>query len=149
MNSLADSFPESFKKSFLNRNFTLGSVIKIYDHWVEKYKIHIIVGFDNKKIFTATVRINSKKNINVFRTSYLKNLCHSLKKDKYEFLRWDSFVDCSKLIEWNTSELIDILIENPKSFKGNIQEKELDTIRSILATARTIEPKKRKKYGLE
>jgi hypothetical protein len=149
MNSLADSFPESFRKDFSERNLTLGSVIRIYDRWAEKYKIHIIVGFDKEKILTATVRINSEKNINVFRTPYLKNLCHSLRKAHYKFLRRDSFVDCSKLLEWDTSELLNILSEKPGILKGTIEEKEFDTIRSILATAKTIEPKKRKRYRLE
>jgi hypothetical protein len=149
MKNLADSFPESFRKGFSERNLILGSVIKIYDPWAEKYKIHIIVGFDKEKILTATVRINSEKNINVFSSPYLKNLCHTLRKKQNIFLKWDSFVDCSKLLEWETSELLDILIEKPGILQGNIEEKELDIIRSVLATARTIEPKKKKKYGLE
>jgi len=47
------------------------------------------------------------------------------------------------------SVLRSFITENPSAFKGTINEMEFDTIRSILATARTIEPKRKKKYRLE
>jgi hypothetical protein len=100
MSDLADFFPDSFKKDFTDRIFNLGSVIKIFDSEANKEKWHVIVGFDDNKIYTATVRINSAENPNVFRTSYLKTLCYHLSKANNNFLEWDSIVDCSKLVEW-------------------------------------------------
>lgn len=149
MTGLSDSFPDSFKKDFSERNLSLGAVLKFHDTNAGKEKIHIIVGFNSTKILTATVRINSEINHNVFRTPYLEKLCYHIKKKNYSFLSWDSIVDCSQLLEWPTEKLKNNLAETPEILQGNIDEKEFDTIRSILATARTIEPKKRKKFGLE
>lgn len=148
MTFLANSFPESFRREFSLRNLKLGSVIKTFDKAAKKEKWHIVIGFDDESISTATVRINSEKNENVFRTDYLKSLCHSLKKEKVSFLDWDSFVDCSHITEWQTNVFQEIIKENPACLLGKIDQIELDAIRSILATARTIEKKKKRKYHL-
>lgn len=147
MGSLYDSFPDALKKEFSERKLEIGSVLLIQDHIAGKEKFHIIVGFDGAKISTATVRINSEKNRNVFK-GYLENLCVTIKEDNYEFLDHNSIVDCSKVVEWETQNLSKILIQKPDTFKGNLTERDLGIIRSILATARTIEPKRRKKFGL-
>lgn len=149
MVNLADFFPDSIKQDFSDRNFQIGSVIKIYDEFAEKYKFHIIVGFDKTRISTASVRINSEKNKNVFRTDYLKTLCVTLKVDVYDFLNHDSIIDCTKVIEWETNRLKSLLSADPEIHKGNLSQKDVDNVRSILATAKTIEPKKRKKFGLQ
>lgn len=149
MGNLGDFFPDSFLEEFSDKNLTLGSVLKIYDPDAKKDKYHIIVGFNETEMITASVRINSEVNLNVFRTPYLKSLCHLIKKEKYSFLKHDSVVDCSNLKEWPNHVLKARLMSNPGSLEGNIEEREFDTIRSILSTARTIPPKKRKKYGLQ
>lgn len=146
---LADYFPESIKQDFSDRNLIIGSVFRIYDEHAKKYKFHIIVGFDKTSISTASVRINSKKNKNVFRTDYLRTLCVTIKVDVYDFLDHDSIVDCTKVIEWETKTLKSLLTSDPEIHKGNLSQKDVDNVRSILATARTIEPKKRKKFGLQ
>ena len=146
---MGDFFPESFLEEFSENYLTLGSVIKIYDPEAEKDKYHIIVGFNESELITASVRINSEVNSNVFRNPYLRSLCHLIKQEKYSFLKHDSFIDCSNLKEWPDHILKARLKNYPGSHEGNIEEKEFDTIRSILSTARTIPPKKRKKYGLE
>ena len=149
MGNLYDFFPDLLKQDFSERNLQVGSVLLIYDSVAKKDKFHIIVGFDHNKISTASVRINSEKNANVFRTSYLETLCVTIKNSNYDFLDHNSFVDCSKVVEWETKVLGNLLKDDPDILKGNLEEKDLDSIRSVLSTARTIEPKKRKKYGLQ
>ena len=146
--SLADSFPESLRKEFSDRNVELGSVIKLYDQEADKEKWHILVGFNSDSISTVSVRINSEKNLNVFNTEFLRYLCHHIKKEKNNFLDHDSYVDCSKLIEWKTEKITSFVTVDPGVVIGRMEEIELDTIRSIIAGARTIEPKQKKKYGL-
>ncbi|MBI9056823.1 MAG: hypothetical protein JEZ01_03525 [Labilibaculum sp.] len=149
MGALGDLIPKNTRIKLAENILFLGSVVSIYDEDAKKIKRHIIVGFDNGKIATATVRINSKKNPNFYRNYNEQKLCYFIKSKGNKFLEWDSTVDCSDLIEWPTENLKEILLEESSTFMGQVEDRELDTIRSVIADADTIPPKKKKKYKLK
>lgn len=148
MSPLADSFPDHHKKEFSERNLRPATVIKLFDPRAKKEKWHIIIGFNEDKIITATVRINSLKNKNVFRTPQLNKLCHHIKLENNPFLEWDSFVDCSFIIEWRSEELLKIIAKHPGCVKGSMNDREFDSVRSIISIAETISSKQKRKFGI-
>lgn len=149
MDALGDLIPKELRSKLAENVLILGSVISVYDEDADKIKRHIIIGFNDGKIATATVRINSKKNPNFYRKYYEQKLCYFIKAKGNDFLDWDSTVDCSDLIEWSTENLNEVLQQKSSQFMGQVQEKELDTIRSVIGDADTISPKKKKKYKLK
>ena len=138
--------PEELRRKIADDDVRVGSVIKLYDTEAEKYKWHIVVGGDSDNLLTATVRINSEINANI--PSKLRKYQHSIKKTDYCFLKHDSHVNCSMLIEHKKSSLVNHIKDNPLLMLGCIEEKKIDEIRSIIAICETIEPKQKKKFGL-
>jgi len=139
-------FPEELRHKIADDDVKVGSVIKLYDIEAGKDKWHIVVGTDNDKLLTATVRINSE--INAKMPPKIRKYQQYIKKEDYHFLKHDSYVNCSMLIEHNRSRLITHVKNNPGLVLGYIEEKQIDEIRSIIADCVTIEPKQKKQFGL-
>lgn len=148
MASLGDSFPDSFKDSMAERSIKDGSVISLFDPVAQKLKRHVIVGFDHGRILTATVRINSEINTNVYRTEYLQSFCYPVKSESVDFLDHDSFVACDNIMEWRVESLQDLVAKDPQIVLGEFDEADLEVVKIIVATSKTITPKQKKRYDL-
>ncbi len=70
-----------------------------------------------------------------------------LKKD-CDFLDRDSYLDCSRLYEWGYGRLVRGIVADVGALLGNLSESQLKKVRNLVKSARTIERKKKKKYGL-
>jgi hypothetical protein len=145
--SLADSFSEKFKEEFAERSVKTGSIIKIYDKEAKKEKWHLIVGMSTDKILLASVRINSELNVNCIPDKSRPYHTY-IKKEKNPFLAHDSYVDCSKLITYKRHDFVKWVEKNTQNLLGEMTEKELDTIKSIIADCPEIEPVNKKQFGL-
>lgn len=148
MASLGDSFPDSFKNTMAEQSIKAGSVISLFDHVAGKIKRHLIIGVDNGRILSATVRINSEINTNVYRTEFLKSFCYEVKADDNEFLDHDSFIACDNIMEWRVEKLQDLIAKDPQIVLGEFDEADLEVVKIIIATSKTITPKQRKRYDL-
>lgn len=145
-----DEFRNLFKNTgFADREIKIGVVLK---YWAPetnppKQKIRIVVGFSSDKVLVATVFINTDINPNKFPTEELQKLHLTLEKTNYDYLDYDSFVDCSQLHEVSYESLAAILTENPTIVSGEVAEFDLVNIRHTITNATTITPKQKKKFG--
>lgn len=79
----------------------IGTIVDIRDPYSadEKHKYNIIVGISDDRFYVATVFINSLVNTNAINSPDLVALQYEIKKDRYQFLKYNSYVDCSRLID--------------------------------------------------
>ena len=148
MTSLGDCFPEHLKKQFAERKIIPGAVIKIPDNEVGKYKWHIIIGVDQNKVMIGSVRINTEKNRNVFRTPELESYLYPIYKANNPFLDHDSFVDCWTLIELPIVSYMQRIIDNPNALLGFIRSEDYDVICGLIAQSDNISSNQLKKYNI-
>ncbi|MBS9767987.1 MAG: hypothetical protein KGV44_10680 [Flavobacteriaceae bacterium] len=147
--NLGDLFPNELKQEFAKRNIDLGSaiLIKIPDFTVSYDKYIIVVAKDNSETDLAYVVINSVINDNVAYNDYLKSLHIKIDKEYHSFLERDSYVDCSKLREFQIQKVIDFLTQNPERAVGNVIEETLKQIHITITNAKTIAPFVKRKFG--
>lgn len=148
--SLGDSFPSNFKSEFASRNIETGTVLRlaVKDTNPPKIKMFIVVGKTIDGLTLASTYINSDINKNINWCIELKNLQIPISEKDYDFLNWDSYVDCSKMISRNTSEITSIIQKNPGAAIGKIKPEDLEAILETLRNAPTIKGKIKKKFGL-
>jgi hypothetical protein len=106
---LGDFLPSDYKKKLAAENFKEGGVFKCYYPPADKEKRFIIAGFRYDKKQFASVFINTEINPNLFRTEKLKSLHLPFELANRLYLEWDSFVDCSQLIPWETDKFLNNL----------------------------------------
>lgn len=114
-----------------------------------KEKIHIIVAINSEEAMIATVRINSKLNINVYRDLDSQLHCISLKANDCDFLNHNSVVDCNIITKYPLKKISQLLSKETNRIKGAISEDLLKDIKLRLASARGITPNDKAKFGLK
>ncbi len=145
--NLSDYFPESLKKDFAEQNIDLGKtlLIKIPDFDVSYKKYWIIIATNERYI--AGVIINTEINENIFWNEELKKLNLRIFQKEHPFLKYDSFIDCSKINKQPFEEICKAIISNPSIVVGNITDELLKQIHICITTAKTISTKDKKDFG--
>ncbi len=77
-------------------NMTTQNGLTLKSGYKSRNKYFVVLGFDENGIAYGGVVINSHINYNMDTT--ITDFLMPIKKSKYPFLRYDSFVDCSKLM---------------------------------------------------
>ncbi|MGL5892918.1 MAG: hypothetical protein ACRC3B_23710 [Bacteroidia bacterium] len=128
----------------------IGTVIKVFlsETKPPKEKRLIIIGESFDKLLLATVFINSEININVFRTQELRDLNVLLEAQHRNYLRHDSYVDCSKIFVRNKETISTIITNDPSRILGTITQEDYLLLRNKIKTAKTISAAKKKEFGL-
>ena len=103
-------------------------------------KFFIILGFDSEGNLYGGVIINSAINVNI--PPRLKILHMPLKADKYNFLDYDSFVDCSSLI---TTPLDGF---SRWKYLGKIDPDDVKLIVGTLKTSPRVDPDRLEDFGI-
>ena len=149
--NLSDFIPEELKNDFADQNLTVGTVIRKFaeDTTPPKKKRFIIIGIDRDRVKIGTVYINSDINFNIFRSEDLKRLHIKIRSAKNEFIEHDSYVNCSEIFEKDYKEVFEYITKYPKEVLGKADEIDMINILTTIKTAKTIEPKKKKRYGLK
>lgn len=150
MGSLGDFFGDEFKKNFAKQNITAGSVVKCFVKNTNppKEKRFVVLGFAGNGNLIGVVFINSNINWNVIRTTELAQLQHYVKKEGNDFLDWDSYIDCSELVELPYDDVYLSLQENPQNILGKVQYDDLLTIKENIIKSPKTRPKVLKNYNL-
>lgn len=125
-----------------------GSVVRIHDHEAGKKKWLIILGIDDGYVMAGAVRINSKENLNIFRTEELRSFLYPISQKNNPFLKRDSFVDCLTLVEFYYQKLCANIKNNPEEYLGEITSEDFDAITSILSTSEAISVNQLKRYNI-
>lgn len=149
MSSLGDFFSDDLRKDFSRRNVKVGSVLKlkVKDTNPPKVKIFIIIGQNIEEFSLATLYINTDINFNINFSQELINLQIPISKNDYCFLDHDSFVDCSKLMFKERSEIERILSQRPDAFIDELDEEQISFFKEIIKKSTTIKGKIKKRYG--
>ena len=139
--------PQEIKDDFARRNIELGKtlLIEIPDFNILSKKYLIIVATSNSYI--AGVVINTEINLNFAWNEEVKKLHLPIKQEEHPFLKYDSFVDCSKLHKRLITEICNAIKENPSMVIGNVTESLLRTLQITITHAKTISVKDKKEFG--
>lgn len=150
MSPLSDYFPEELQFSRFKEKIEIGSVIKHFaeDTTPPKTKIMVVIGKSMDELTVATLYFNSELNTNVFRNRQMQDLQLPLEKEGREYLKWDSFVDCSTLHIKQFDKLKDEFDASKLESLGKMSLTDLDLIKVKLRSAGTIPLIQKKEYGL-
>jgi len=107
-------------------------------------KFFIVVGKDCDNNIYGIVIINSHVNNKLVQS--VKDLHYPLFTGSYNFLDHNSFADCSRIKRISCTRFSDLL--TPATFKGDIMQNDLDLIIGALKTAKTINKKELRSFGL-
>lgn len=148
--SLGDAFPKDFREDHARRILKVGSVLRMFvkDTNPPKEKRFIIVGFSEDRVSLASVFINSEINLLVNYSQEVRELHLFLSSDGREYLKHDSYVDCSQLASRAVSDIFESLINRPEACIGEVGRDDMLAIRKTIAGAATIKGKLKKKYSL-
>jgi len=125
-----------------------GAVFLIYDEIAEKEKFIVILGVKEDKICVGTLFINSDINANVIRTLEQKHLQFRIKAKDYNFLHHDSWINASKIIRRDYKDLIKIFEVKKGEYKGELNSKDFDYLRSLMANSPMISKAEKIEFGL-
>jgi hypothetical protein len=145
-----DEFRNLYKnEGFAERQIKIGTVIRYLANETSppKWKLRVIIGFTNDNLILATLFINTEVNPNKFPTDELKDLHLLLEQSDYQFLEYDSFLDCSQFFEVSYQEMATLIIDNPTFVIGEISEEHKTHAIEIIRNAPTINLKKKRKFG--
>ena len=95
----------------------------------------------------AEVIINTGVNLNFARNEALRKLHLLIKSNEHPFLKYDSYVDCSKLHKRLISEICDAIKKKPSIVIGNVSEDFLREVAFTILHAKTISVKDKKDFG--
>lgn len=150
MQNLGDLFPDDLKDQFANDNFKIGAVLKYHVDSTNppKYKRLIIIGFDNQKVFLASVFINSEINPNIFRSPQARNQHLELDANNRDYLDKTSFVDCSQIKVEDMATVRDLIATNPSIHIGELSNSDLTDVLDKVRNAINISPREKRRFGL-
>ena len=145
--SLGDHFPEHIKKEFAERGIDIGKtvLIEIEDFDINYPKYVIIVADNSNDI--ACVVINTEINENCFPSSDIQSLHIKIDQVNHSFLKYDSFINCTEIREFQKHNIIEFLKNNPERAVGNVSEEILKKIHNTITIAKTITAKDKKRFG--
>lgn len=137
------------KKQNSTRSLEIGMVLKLYvsDTRPAKEKRFIVIGKTDNDLSIATLYINSKINKKINWAKELIDLHIHFKAQGREYLDYDSYVDCSKLIIRDFNELTAAINKRPEAILGTISDEDLQLISDKIKDSPTIKGKHKKKYG--
>lgn len=106
---------------------------------VPKFKYVVITHVDIEDDLILGFYINSKVHRLIKANPELERCQLILSQKKYTFLKYDSFLDCSKVqVPFGCDELAEHLSDKPTELKGNLLDEEIKDVVQIVHTARTI-----------
>lgn len=110
----------------------------------KRHKYFIVMGTDEEGDIYGVVTINSQVNQNL--SPALKQNFHKIEKQNYNFLDYDSYVDCNEFKPVKMNHLLSSDFNN--SYKGKLNSYDFDKISDILRNAETVDPIDLINFGL-
>ena len=144
---------KSKTKQITDNSFSTGKVLKmalteddgvvLRDNAKERYKFFSVIGQDKDKGLVGSLLINSNVNENVINTKELQDCQFPLRKKDYDFLSYDSYLDCSELFE-----LDKIKIKRTGTEEGELTQKDRVLVLEHLRDSEFISTKLKKRYNM-
>ena len=140
MSRLGNNFPESRRREWAQNQLTPGRVLYLFCEFTtppkEKY-LAIVCRKPRPLLFLVNSLVSSL----VEKNSDLRKCQVSLSARDYDFLRHDSFLNCSEVIDsLQVDEIVDQLVADATRIKGSLNEITIQEITQVVGDARTIIP---------
>ena len=150
MGKLGDFFPQGSKEKLADDLMQIGSVVRCYVTQTNppKEKRFIILGRDSAKQYIGAIFINTNVNFKVINSQELLELQYPVKKDGNDYLNWDSFVDCSKLIKLEFEHVKTAIVAKPDCVLGMVKKEDLEIIYTLVKSSPNISQAELKSIGL-
>lgn len=150
MTKLGEFFPEENQSDYIGKVIKIRSVIKLYELSTTppKEKRFVIIGESVNEF--ALLFINSNLNENVHKPG---SVTHSLqiainKYDGCNYLRHNSYVDCTRIIPKDKIKVISTITNNQDLYLGKMDHTHWDAVYTAVVGAPTISPKQKKMFKL-
>lgn len=130
MPSLYDLLNSKQLVSMANSTITVGNVVRCFvkNTRPPKIKRFIVLGKSADGSLVGITFINSNINFNVINSPDLISLQHEIKANGNGFLDTDSFVDCSRLIKMNYTDIENAVVTDPACVIGSVALTDLNSI---------------------
>lgn len=114
------------------------------DGQADRVKMFVVVGVDEDYIYGGLlINSNPNKGEQAKNCAFLSEQ-HLIRRVDYEFLRYDSFIDCTQIKEIKRSELWKCLSDQ----LGSLNSCDKDAIMEILSNTDSLSTKEKKRFGI-
>jgi hypothetical protein len=144
---------KDFKDILKDASFLTGKVLKmnlteedgivLKDGAEGRNKYFVVVGCDVDNGLVGSLLVNSNINENAINTKELLDCQFPLKKKDYDFLKYDSYLDCSKLFELSKVKILGRGVE-----KGELTSDDKQLVLEHLRNSEVISTKLKKRYHI-
>jgi len=141
------------EKQITDASFSTGKVLKmslteddgiiLKNKAIQRPKYFVVVGQDIENGLIGSLLINSNVNKNVINTKTLLDCQFPLQKKDYDFLQYDSYLDCSELFELDKIKILQKGME-----VGELTSKDCMLVMEHLRYSEVISPKLKKRYKI-
>ncbi len=140
MSRLGSNFPESHRREWAENQLTPGRVLYLFCEFTtppkEKY-LAIVCRKPRPLLFL----VNSSLTSFVQKRPEFRKCQVSLSAGDYDFLRYDSYLNCSEVIDsLRVEEIVDQLVADITRIKGSLNEITIQEIRQVVPDTKTISP---------
>lgn len=112
-----------------------------------KEKYFFVLGVSEDQVSLASFYVNSEVNLNVNHNPVLVKYNIELNPVDYPFLRYKSFLDCTKMVVRDKKEYDEIVKNRPEAVVYQLLPEQLEFFRQIIREVPTIKGKIIKKFG--
>ena len=140
-------------KQITDNSFHTGKVLKmaltesegivLKNKEIQKPKFFVVIGQDSDKALIGSLLINSNVNKNIINTKTLLDCQFPLMKEDYNFLRYNSYLDCSELFELDKIKILQYGME-----EGELTLKDKMLVMEHLRDSEVISQKLKKRYKI-
>jgi len=141
------------EKQITDASFSTGKVLRmslteddgiiLKNKAIQRPKYFVVVGQDIENGLIGSLLINSNVNKNVINTKTLLDCQFPLQKKDYDFLQYDSYLDCSELFELDKIKILQKGME-----VGELTSKDCMLVMEHLRYSEVISPKLKKRYKI-
>ncbi len=144
---LGERFPEEYRKKFCQDHLRPGAVLRIHSPHTTPPKIKrcVVIAIKDESVSIALTYINTKKPS----SPYLQLWQWPLTCEGREYLDHDSYLDCAQLYEEDLIKIRRMMIDDTGVYLGRMSEEDFLKVKNLVASAKTIPSKLKKKYDLE
>lgn len=118
--------------NLLKSTLSKGTVLLGEFTGIEHKKFFIVIGLSKDKLYLCSVYINSSIPDFIYKKQELLNLQVPIKRSKYDFLKYDSFVSCNTQLKYEFADLKNWIDNGKCRYIGDIDNEDLNNITSTL-----------------
>ena len=141
-----DFLSEEDKHSLHKESVKVGNVLECHLPKIGKEKRFVIVSITTTSI-VGFLLINSKVNKYMNFTAELIEQHYPIKSENHDFIRHDSFVDCTEIFEIGFDAILGELVETKASYLGEVDQDTLGRINGMLKESPIIPQNIKSKFG--